>query len=99
MIGPDPCSRRQDAVRSGKAIEQRESYQDSCRYRCPPECLLLPLFYALNLYIKLRTFQKPINRWIEFVSGLTHLTEAGTVCLQEFLQIGQAFSRAPGERH
>ena len=99
MIGIDLCSRIQGAVRSGKADEQRESHQDSCRYHCPTEYLLLPLLCALHLDITLCTFQKPINMRIEFVFGLTRLNEADPVCLQELLQLWQAFPRAPGERH
>ena len=101
MIGIDLCSRRQGAVLSGKAAEQRESHQDSCRYHHPIEYLLLPLLCDLHLDIKLRTFQKPINRriGIEFIFGLTRLNEADPVCLQELLQLWQPFPRAPGERH
>ena len=51
--------------------------------------------------MKLCTLQKSINRWIgiEFVLGLTRVSEADPVGLQELLQLWKAFPRAAGKRH
>ena len=51
--------------------------------------------------MKLCTFQKSNNRWIgvEFVLGLTRVSGADPVDLQELLQLWQASPRAAGKRH